>query len=65
MLGTFTPSDYERTGMLIKGPDLGDNKQFALIDRTLALLGDHEPCLLFLQRLPTEVRILLLQSRRT
>ena len=41
-LGTFTPYDYERAGMLIKGLDLGDDKPFALMDRMLALLGDHE-----------------------
>ena len=66
LLGTFTPSDYERAGMLINGPDLGDDKPSALLDRMLALLGDHEPCLLFkrlfLQRLPAEVRAPLLQS---
>ena len=66
LLGTFTPSDYERAGMLINGPDLGDDKPSALMDRMLALLGDHEPCLLFkhlfLQRLPAEVRAPLLQS---
>ena len=26
LLGTYTPSDYERAGMLINGPDLGDDK---------------------------------------
>ena len=66
LLGIFTPSDYERVGMLINGPDLGDHKPSALMDRMLALLGDHEPCLLFkrlfLQRLPAEVRAPLLQS---
>ena len=66
LLGTFTPSDYERAGMLINGLDLGDDKPSALMDRMLALLGDHEPCLLFkrlfLQRLPAEVRAPLLQS---
>ena len=66
LLGTFTPSDYERAGMLINGPDLGDDKPSALMDRMLALLGNHEPCLLFkrlfLQRLPAEVRAPLLQS---
>ena len=66
LLGTFTPSDYERAGMLINGPDLSDDKPSALMDRMLALLGDHEPCLLFkhlfLQRLPAEVRAPLLQS---
>ena len=66
LLGTFTPSEYERAGMLINSPDLGDNKPSALLDRKLALLGNHEPCLLwkrlFLQRLPAEVRAPLLQS---
>ena len=66
LLGTFTPSDYERAGMLINGPDLGDNKPSALMNKMLTLLGDHEPCLLFkrlfLQRLPAEVCAPLLQK---
>ena len=40
LLGTFTPFDYEQAGMLINGPDLGDDKLSALIKH------------LFLQRLP-------------
>ena len=56
LLGTFSPSDYERAGMLINGPDLGDDKPSALMNKMLALVGDHEPCLLFkrlfLQHLP-------------
>ena len=66
LLATFTPSDYERAGMLINGPNLGDDKPSALMDRMLALLGDHKPCLLFkrlfLERLPVEVRAPLLHS---
>ena len=52
--------------MLINGPDLGDNKPSALMNKMLTLLGDHEPCLLFkrlfLQRLPAEVCAPLLQK---
>ena len=66
LLGTFTPSDYERAGMLIDGPDLGDDKPSVLMDKMLALLGKHEPCLLFkrlyLQRLPTSIRASLLHN---
>ena len=69
LLGTFTPSDYERAGMLIHGPDLGDDKPSALMDKMLALLGDHEPCLLFkrlfLERLPAQVRAPLLHGSET
>ena len=66
LLATFTPSIYERAGMLINGPDIRDDKLSALMDRMLALLGDHKPCLLskrlFLERLPVEVRAPLLHS---
>ena len=66
LLGTFTPSDYERAGMLINGPDLGDDKPSVLMDKMLALLGNHEPCLffkrLFLDRLPAGIRAPLLHS---
>ena len=66
LLGTFTLSDYERAGLLIDGPNLGDEKPSALMDKMLALLGDHEPCLLFkrlfLQRLPADIRAPILHS---
>jgi len=66
LLGTFTLSDYERAGLLIDGPNLGDEKPSALMDKMLALLGDHPPCFLFkrhfLQRLPAEIRAPLLNG---
>ena len=66
LLATFTLSEYERAGILIDGPSLGDEKPSALMDKMLSVLGNHEPCFLFrrlfLQRLPASIRGPLLHS---
>ena len=67
LLDTFTLSEYERANRLIDSPDLGDDKPSALMDKMLALIGNHPPCflfrVLFLKRLPEDIRGPLLHSK--
>ena len=70
LLGTFTPSDYERAGQLLHIPPLGDNKPSYLMDQMMALLPtDHKPCFLFrrifLERMPERIRSILLHAKIT
>lgn len=64
---TFGLSKRERAARLLHFRPLGDTKPSMLMDEMLALLGDHPPCFLFeqlfLERLPEEVRIQLVDSK--
>ena len=66
LLGTFDLSDYERAAALIHMPQLGDDKPSHLMDKMMGLLGDHKPDFifrqLFLERLPEQVRAVLVHS---
>ena len=67
LLGTFTPSEYERAGQLLHMPPLGDHKPSYLMDQMLGLMpAEHEPCFLFrrlyLEKLPERIRSILLHS---
>ena len=69
LLATYALSDYERAGQLLNMPELGDDKPSALMDKMLALLGQHEACFLFrrifLNRLPEAIRSVLVHSGET
>jgi len=62
----FMLSEFERAGKLLHFPDIGDEKPSELMDKMLALLGDHPPCFLFrrlfLEKLPEDIRAPLVQS---
>ncbi len=67
LLVTFTQSDFERAGLLLDMPKLGDSKPSALMDKMLALLpANHTPCFLFqrifLNSLPEDMRGILAHS---
>ena len=69
LLDTFTLSDAQRANLLLNMPGLGDSKPSQLMDKMLALLGDHPPCFLFheifLQQLPAHIRAHLVQAKLT
>lgn len=66
LLGTFTPSEYDRAGQLLHMSPLGDHKPSYMMDRMLALMGEEEPGFLFrrlfLERLPERIRTVLVHS---
>lgn len=66
LVATFALSRYERAGRLLDLPELGDERPSALMDKMLALLGDHPPCFLFhrlfLDRMPESIRGVLVHS---
>ena len=67
LLKTFSQSETQRANQLIDLPDLGDETPSMLMDKMLALLGDHNPCFLFrqlfLRRLPEDIRTILVHSK--
>ena len=67
LISTFGLSKHERASRLLHFRPLGDSKPSTLMDEMLALLGDHLPCLLFeqlfLERLPEDIRIQLVDSK--
>ncbi len=69
LLDTFTLSEAQRAGHLLHMPGLGDSRPSQLMDKMLALLGDHEPCFLFreifMQQLPSHIRAHLTQAKIT
>lgn len=64
---TFGLDKRERASRLLHFRPLGDSKPSALMDKMLALLGDHPPCLLFeqlyLERLPEDIHIQLVDAK--
>ncbi len=66
LITTFALSERERARALLDMPDLGDDKPSALMDKMLALLGNHHPCFLFrelfLDRLPEDIHKILVHS---
>ncbi len=66
LIGTFAPSERERARALLDMPELGDERPSALMDKMLALLGNHNPCFLFrelfLERLPDSICRILIHS---
>lgn len=60
LLETFTLTESQRAAALLNIQGLGDDKPSLLMDRMLALLGDHKPCFLFkelfLKQLPPDMR---------
>ena len=69
LIDTFGLNKRERASRLLHFRPLGDSKPSALMDEMLALLGEHPPCLLFeqlfLERLPEDIRIQLVDSEIT
>ena len=69
LLTTFSLSDAQRAAQLLDMPGLGDDKPSQLMDKMLALLGDHTPCFLFreifLRRLPVDIRAHIVNSTVT
>ena len=67
LLTTFGLSEREKASRLLHFRPLGDSKPSELMNEMLALLGDHLPCLffeqLFLERLPDDIRIQLVDSK--
>ncbi|XP_078495551.1 uncharacterized protein LOC144751064 [Ciona intestinalis] len=63
LLEAFDIPRVERAARLINMPPSGDRKPSALMDEMLALLGNHQPCLLFeylfLQHMPEDIRPVL------
>ena len=69
LIGTYTPSEYERAGQLIHMAPLGDHKPSYLMDRMLGLMGEEEPGFLFrrlfMERLPERIRTVLIHAKIT
>jgi len=69
LLDSFTLSESQRAGLLLNMPGLGDSRPSQLMDKMLALLGDHKPCFLFreifMQQLPVHIRAHLIQAKIT
>ena len=69
LIAVFTPSDLERAKHILDMPELGEDKPSTLMSKMLALIDDHNPCVffrvIFLRRLPDNVRIVLVSSRET
>lgn len=67
LLETFTLSDNQRAKKLLHMPELGDDSPSSLMDKMLALLGEHEPCFLFrqlfLERMPEHIVATLVHSK--
>lgn len=66
LTGAFELSEAEKAATLLDMKDLGDNKPTEIMDKMLALLGDHRPCFLFrhifLRLLPESIRAPLSNS---
>lgn len=66
LTGAYELSEAEKAAALLDIRDLGDNKPTELMDKMLALLGDHKPCFLFrqifLRMLPESIRAPLANS---
>ncbi len=69
LLDSFTLSESQRASLLLNMPGLGDSKPSQLMDKMLALLGDHPPCFffreIFMQQLPSHIRAHLVQAHLT
>lgn len=69
LLDRFSLSPYRMAQMLLDVAPLGDRTPSQLMDDMLALMGDHEPCILFrtifVDALPVEVRPHLVPSIET
>jgi hypothetical protein len=69
LLSAFSLSLRERAQRLLSMRGLGDRRPSELMDEMLALLGDHPPCLLFMelfhQQLPADVRLALASCTET
>ncbi len=67
LVDTFGLSKRERACLLLHTRPQGDSKHSVLMDETLALLGDHPPCMLFeqlfLERLPEDIRVQLVDIK--
>ncbi len=66
LLHTFGLSRRDRAAQLLHLDGLGDRKPSALMDEMLALLGGHQPCLLFeqifLEHMPEVIRLQLFEA---
>lgn len=66
LLSTFTLSAHERAGLLLSQPGLGSDSPTALMDKMLALMGDHPPCFLFrrlfVNLMPEDIRPVLVHT---
>lgn len=66
LIDTFGLSRRQRASRLLHFRPLGDSKPSALMNEMLALVADHTPCFLFeqlfLERLPDDVRIQLVDT---
>lgn len=61
LLGTFDLTEQQRASRLLGMTGLGDRRPSELMDEMLSLLGNHRPCMLFVelfrQQLPPDVRM--------
>ena len=66
LLSTFTLSAHERAGLLLSQPGLGSDSPTALMDKMLAIMGDHKPCFLFrrlfVNLMPEDIRPVLVHT---
>ena len=69
LLDSFSLTDAQRAVQLLHIPGLGDDKPSQLMDRMLALLGDHQSCFLFreifMQQLLIDICTILTQAKIT
>ena len=69
LITTFTLSDYDKAGLLLNHPGLGSDSPSALMDKMLAMLGDHAPCFLFrrifINLMPEDIRPVLVHTEVT
>ena len=67
LLSVYTLSEFEREQCLVDPPPLGDDKPSIILSKMTALLGTHQPCLLFraffLQQLPEFIQSTLVHSK--
>ena len=65
----FLLTDAQCMARLLHMLGLGDDKPLQLMDRMLALLGDHQPCFLFreifMQQFLTDIHMILTQAKIT
>ena len=66
LLSTFTLSESQRAAALLSINGLGDDKPSLLLDKMLALLGNHTPCFIFkeifMRQMPGDIRPHLAQT---
>ena len=63
LISIFVLSNYQKAETLINLPVMGDQKPTVLMDKMLHLMPyGHDPCFLFLQHLPPDLQVLLMND---